>query len=76
MARQSKRLRKDQLWVSVDACRIRVQTGEPIVFVDARKDKDRAASTTQIAGSIRLPADKGSIRPPCHKNNYIVVYCA
>jgi hypothetical protein len=71
-----KEVRRSSLRVTVDACRVRVQTGEPTVFIDARKAEDRAASTSQIAGSIRLLADDPLLRPPCQKRNYIVVYCA
>jgi hypothetical protein len=76
MGRKHTEVRGDLFWVSVDACRVRVQTGEPIVFIDARKDRHRAAGQSQIAGSIRMPAGDRTFRPPCHKRNYIVVYCA
>jgi len=74
MARRSKGIAKKALFVSVDICRVRLQTGEPIVFVDGRKAEDQAASGIQIAGSIpwrpeAIPA------LPSHKHNYIVVYC-
>lgn len=75
MARKPKEARRDTLSVTVDKCRIRVQTCEPTIFIDARKAEDRAAGDAQVAGSIRLPDDRAA-QPPCHKRNYIVVYCA
>lgn len=74
MARKSKGVATKPLLVSVDACRVRVQTGEPILFMDARKTEHRAASGLQIAGSLRLPPEVIP-SPPCHKHNFIVVYC-
>ena len=62
--------------VSVDACRVRLQTGAATVFIDARTAEDRAASRVQITGSIRIHSDGRAFRPPCHKRNYVVVYCA
>ncbi len=76
MARKPKEARRETLSVSVDACRVRMQTGEAVVFLDVRKDEDRAASPSQIAGSLRLAAADGAAQPPCPKHNYIVVYCA
>jgi hypothetical protein len=66
------RTAQDALRVGVDVCRVRLQTGEPIVFVDARKD----ASGFRIAGSVRLAPDAEPVNLPCHKTNFIVVYCA
>lgn len=76
MARNPKVARRDTLSVSIATCRVRMQTGEPIVFLDVRKDEDRAANPHQIAGSFRIVRDGRAIRPPCHKHNYLVVYCA
>ena len=42
---------QEQLSVSVDDCRIRLQTGEPIIFVDARRAEHRPAGGLQITGS-------------------------
>ena len=36
MTQTSRQVQQEPLTVSVDDCRIRVQTGEPIIFVDAR----------------------------------------
>jgi hypothetical protein len=76
MARKPKVARRDTLSVSVTTCRVRMQTGEPIVFLDVRKDEDRAANPSQIAGSLRIVGDDRAFQPPCHQHNYIVVYCA
>ncbi len=76
MARKPKIVCRDTLSVSVDVCRVRMQTGEPVVFLDVRQDEDRAASPIQIAGSLRIVGDDRAFHPPCHKHNYIVVYCA
>jgi len=76
MARTSRNTGQQALSVDVDRCRMRLQTGEPIVFVDARKLEDWASSTVQIPGAIRSLPDTPAIQPPCHKHNYIVVYCA
>lgn len=76
MARKPKQARRETLSVSVDECRVRVQTGEPTVFIDARKAEDRAASKTRIAGAIQLSTFDRALQPPCHKHNFIVVYCA
>ena len=76
MAREPKVARRDTLSVSVAACRVRMQTGEPVVFLDVRKDEDWVASPIQIAGSLRIVGNDRAFLPPCHKHNYIVVYCA
>ena len=77
MARNPKVARPDTLSVSVDTCRVRMQTGEPIVFFDVRKDEDRTANPSQIAGSLRIAGhDRVFQMLPCHQHNYIVVYCA
>ena len=76
MARKPREARRTTLSVSVDECRVRVQTGEATLFIDARKEEDRTSSTVQVAGSIRLPTDDRAFQPPCHKRNYLVVYCA
>jgi hypothetical protein len=73
MAGKPKEVRRDTLWVSVDECRARLQTGKATGFVDARKAKDRALSKLQIIGSIRLSVRS---RLPVHQRNYLVVYCA
>ena len=75
MAHQRKESRRDTLTVSVDECRVRLQTGQATFFIDARKEADRAASNLQIAGSIRFAFDDRRWRPPCHQRNYVVVYC-
>jgi hypothetical protein len=62
--------------VSVDACRVRLQTGAATAFIDARTAEDQAASRVRITGSIRIPSDGRTFRPPYHKRNYMVVYCA
>jgi rhodanese-related sulfurtransferase len=76
MARAGKELQQETLFVGVDACRIRVQPGEPIVFVDARKQEDWAASTLQIAGALRLSNEQKPVHLPSPKHNYLVIYCA
>ncbi len=73
MTRTFRDVFQDALSVSVDECRIRVQTGEQITFVDARKAEDWAAARQKIAGAIRVLPGEGVVRPPCHKQNYIVV---
>jgi hypothetical protein len=75
MARRARKVQQDVWSVSVDECRVRVQTGEQIAFVDARQAEDRLASGLQIAGSLSLTADQQTIRPPCPKHHYIVVAC-
>jgi hypothetical protein len=76
MARKSRGIRREQRTVGVDDCRVRLQTGQATVFVDARKAEDHARSPVRIAGSVRLSPDDRILNPPCHKHNYIVVYCA
>jgi hypothetical protein len=76
MAQQRKEVRRNALSMSVDECRVRVQTGQATVFVDARKAEDRAASDLQIVGSIRFSLDDRACQPPLHQRSYIVVYCA
>jgi hypothetical protein len=75
MAGKPRETRRDTLTVSVDECRVRVQTGEETVFIDAREADDRARSGVQVVGSIRHSTDDRLAHPPCHKHNYIVVYC-
>jgi hypothetical protein len=62
--------------VDVDTCRVRLQTGKATFFVDVRRQADWAASALQVAGAIKLSPDTAPVRLPCHKHNYIVVYCA
>lgn len=76
MRRRSKPVQKEQLTVSVDDCRVRLQTGKPIVFLDARRREDCCASMVRIIGALRLKTKWGAPRVPCPKHNYIVVYCA
>jgi hypothetical protein len=76
MARKGTGTRREQLAVSVDSCRVRLQTGEEILFVDARKPEDWAASERKIAGAIRLLPGQCPAPLPCPKHNYLVVYCA
>jgi hypothetical protein len=76
MARASKAAQKGRLAIAVADCRVRLQTGEPIVFVDARRQEDWVASKVKIAGALRLPSERGAPCLPCPKHNYIVVYCA
>jgi hypothetical protein len=76
MARTPKGTRRETLSVRVDECRVRVQTGEQTIFIDARKAEDRATSNARVVGSLRLLADDRGLRPPCHKRNFLVVYCA
>jgi hypothetical protein len=75
MAGKPRQTRRDTLSVSVDDCRVRVQTGEETIFIDAREAEDRTGSGFQIVGSVRLATDDRLTQPPSHKHNYIVVYC-
>jgi hypothetical protein len=68
MARATEDVKQEPLSVRVDDCRVRIQTGESITFLDARKSEDRSASGLQITGTVP--------HPPDHKHNYLVVYCA
>jgi hypothetical protein len=76
MARNHREVRRDLLAVRVAACRVRLQTGEPTVFLDARKEADWTASALRIAGALRAGPEDRTFRPPCHQRNYLVVYCA
>jgi hypothetical protein len=76
MTRKSKVARQDTISVSIDNCRVRMQTGEPTVYLDVRKDEDRAANPSQIVGSLRIASNDRTLQPPCHQHNYVVVYCA
>ncbi len=75
MARKPKVSRRDTLSISI-ACRVRMQIGEPVGFLDVRKDEDRALRPSQIAGSLRIVGDERTFQPPCHQHNCVVVYCA
>jgi hypothetical protein len=75
MGRTTK-VQKERLVVAVDVCRVRLQTGRPVVFVDARKPDDWRAKQLKITGAVRLKRDADSHCLPYTKHDYIVVYCA
>ncbi len=76
MARKGIQTRREQLTIGVDPCRVRLQTGEEILFVDARKPEDWVTSEHKITGAIRLLPGQCPAPLPCPKHNYLVVYCA
>ena len=76
MARNTYQARKSGWTVGVDDCRVRLQTGKPVLFVDVRKPEDWARSQFKIAGAVRLLPEQCPAKLLSHKNNYIVVYCA
>jgi hypothetical protein len=76
MAKKSTKTHRTQLAVDVDACRVRVQTGKAVFFVDARRPEDWAASELKISGAVRLVSESNPVHLPCPKHFYIVVYCA
>jgi hypothetical protein len=76
MAKKSPKTHRKQLAVDVDACRVRLQTGKPVIFVDARRPEDWAAGELKITGAVRLAAESTPVHLPCPKHCYMVVYCA
>ncbi len=76
MARSSRDVGQEPLALSVDDCRVRVQTGEPTLFVDARRAADWAVAPDKIIGACRLDPDQKILALPGGKEQTIVVYCA
>jgi rhodanese-related sulfurtransferase len=44
--------------VTVDEVRMRLDRGEPLVFVDARSAESWSKAQSQIPGSVRVPPDE------------------
>ncbi len=76
MARSSRNIGQEPLSLSVDDCRVRVQTGEPTLFVDARRAEDWVASPDQVFGAWRLDLDLPILALPGGQEQTIAVYCA
>lgn len=76
MPRKSSQARPKPLVVDVNDCRIRLHTGEPVVFVDARRTDHWEAAEQKISEAVRLGPGDGPAYLACPKRCYIVVYCA
>jgi hypothetical protein len=63
------------LTISADECRIRWQTAELPLVIDARKAADWEASPIQIQHSLRLDVDKLPKEFAGPKGPFILVYC-
>jgi hypothetical protein len=76
MARPSRDIGHLSLTLSVDECRVRLQTGEATLFVDARRAADWEASADKVVGAWRVDPDLPLLALPCGKEQTIAVYCA
>jgi hypothetical protein len=63
------------LTISVDECRVRWQTAEPPLVIDARKASDWEASPVQIQHSLRLDPEQLPKEFAGPKGRFIMVYC-
>jgi hypothetical protein len=63
------------LTIGVDECRVRWQTAEPPLVIDARKASDWEASPVQIQHSLRLDPVQLPKEFAQPKGRFIMVYC-
>jgi len=63
------------LTIGVDECRVRWQTAEPPLVIDARKASDWEASPVQIQHSFRLDPEQLPMEFAGPKGRFIMVYC-
>ena len=63
------------LRISVDDCRIRWQTGEPPLVLDARLPADWKANPLQIQHALRLDPEQLPREFGGPKGRFILVYC-
>ena len=55
----------------------RLRRGEPIVFIDARREEEWKAATEKLPGAVRLAPDRADETLPILRRGYTaVVYCA
>ena len=66
----------DEIRVSVDDVKRRVERGDDIVFIDARSVASWSSATEQIPGAIRVPPDDVAAHvDSVPKNRTLVTYC-
>jgi len=63
-----------KLRISVEELKTRQQSGEPIMILDARKDKSWESSPVKIQGAIRFGADDGRVDLSWPKDRFTAVY--
>lgn len=63
------------LTITVDECRVRWQTGAPLVVVDARRPDDWTASAVQIQHAHRLDPERLPAEFTAPKGRALLVYC-
>ena len=65
----------DELRITVDELRKRMEAGEDFTFTDTRNPQAWAQSTEKLPGAIRVPADAGDESLLIPKNKPVVAYC-
>lgn len=66
----------DNLRITLDEVRRKMDSGEPVVFLDTRNPQAWADSDEKVPGAIRVPVDGFESRlSEIPQNKPIVIYC-